>query len=109
MLLTGYSTLPSAIGGGLLVTGSWLRARHQGWYGERDDLHRVRTARRVGWPLFGVGLGLLAGSGVAIGVWPFPSCVNDGCSPRHPGAYVTVESVFMLAPLLISAGASALA
>jgi hypothetical protein len=111
LVLTAWSTLPSALGGGLLVTGSWLRGRHHAWYeepGAPDKLQRVRTARRVGWPLFGVGLGLLAGSSIALALWPFESCVDEGCAARHPAAFATVESAFVLAPLLISAGASAL-
>jgi len=67
VLLLLVSIVPSTLGGGLLVTGSWLRGRHQGWDATRDLSLRARSARRVGWPSFGVGLGLLVGTGVAIG------------------------------------------
>lgn len=107
MLLTTGSLLPSAIGGGLLVTGSWLRARHQGWYDDRDYGHRVRSARRVGWALVGSGAALLVGSSVAFAVWPFGPMVEEGAPALYPRAFMAVGSLFVLAPLLIGAGSSA--
>jgi hypothetical protein len=110
MALTVWSTVPLAAGGGLVVTGAWLRGRHQGWHDPRDLLARVRTTRRVGWSLMGVGLGLVVGSAVALALWPNDSyCATDeGCAARYPGARIAVESGLLLGPLMASSGASAL-
>jgi hypothetical protein len=110
MLLTVWSTVPLAAGGGLVITGAWLRGRHQGWHDPRDLLARVRTTRRVGWSLMGVGLGLVVGSAVALLVWPSPpDCtIDEGCAARYPGARIAVESGLLLGPLMASSGSSAL-
>lgn len=104
-----WSVAPSAIGGAMLVGGSWMRGRHAGWYGENDLSHRVRPARTAGWALVGTGGALLLGSSVAIGLWPFDPVYDDGGVARHPGAFAAVQAAFLLAPLLIGAGSSAVA
>lgn len=104
------STVPTAAGGGLVMMGAALRGRYQAWYDPRDLLARARTARRVGWSLMGVGLGLFVGSGIAVLAWPLESnCADEGCGLRYPKAFVAVGSGFLLGQLMISSSASALA
>ena len=114
LLLTVTTTAPSVVGGGLLLTGAWLRGRADA-HGEVNASdgyvfrERARRARRVGWPLFGVGLGLQLGTSIALAAWPFGPSYDDGAPALYPVAFAAVGSVFALAPLLIGAGSSALA
>jgi hypothetical protein len=109
MALTVWSTVPLAAGGGLVITGAWLRGRHQGWNDPRDLLARVRTTRRAGWSLMGLGLGLVVGSAVALLVLPSPYCAADeGCGARYPWPRIVVESGLLLGSLMASSGSGAL-
>lgn len=106
-LLTVWSVLPSSvIGGSLIVTGAWMRGRHDAWYGP-DALARVRTTKTIGWSLIGSGATLLAGSSLAIALWPLGTMYDDGSAVLYPKAYITVGVVYLIAPLLIGAGSGA--
>lgn len=107
--LTLFSALPSAVGGGMVITGAWLHGRQQGWYDARDLRVRTRTARRVGWSLFGVGLGLFAGGGAALLAWPLERPCFEGCAARYPEAMAVVGSGFLLGQLMVTSGSSAVA
>ena len=107
--VTLVSTVPSALGGGTMVAGAWLRGRHQAAYRVDDLGRRVRPARITGWTLVGIGAAMLVGGAVAYAVWPYYPAVDEGAAARYPGAFAAVGAIYSVGPLLIGSGASAVA